>query len=154
MYQEAELTALRREIRRRWLLVLLPVAILAAGLVAAVIRRNEVAADVLTILAGAGLIFCWGFFLSPLRSYEKHLNQMLHGRLHQAEGDWTGMEEDVSMVGGVAFHAVTLTCLDEKGKPYDRLFYYDAEKERPGILRGQRVRITYSDRQIAAVEVL
>ena len=154
MYQEAELTALRGEIRKRALLVLIPAVILAAGVAVAVSRRNEIAADVLTLLAGGMLIFCWGMFLSPLRSYEKHLNQMLHGRLHQIEGTWTGMEEEVSQVDGVAFHAVTIACVDEKGKPYDRLLYFDAEKERPAILRGQPVRITYSDRQIAAIELL
>ena len=41
-----------------------------------------------------------------------------------------------------------------QGKPYERLMYYDAEKERPAVFRGQRVRVTYSDRQIADIRTV
>ena len=154
MYQEEELTALRRQIVQRQRLVIIPAVILAAGIAASAIRRSEGIAVALTILLGALLIFAWDLFLKPLRCYEKHMNQMLHGRLHEVEGIWGGMGEDISLVDGVRYHSVTLTCEDEPGKPYERLMYYDAEKERPAVFRGQRVRVTYSDRQIADIRTV
>ena len=154
MYSEEELTGLRRKIAgRRWM-ILVPAALLAAGAVTAAVLRQELLTEILTILTGVLLIFAWDLFLRPLRCYERHMNQMLHGRLHEVEGDWAGMEDEISLVEGVPFHPVTLACTDEAGKPYERLLYYDAEKERPAILRGQRVRVTYSDRQIAQIHIL
>lgn len=154
MYQEEELAALRQQIGKRRAMVFLPAAILAAGAVAAAITRREGLTDLLTILTGALLIFAWDLLLRPLQCYEKHVDQMLHGRLHEAEGVWNGLGEDVSLVDGVRYYPVTLTCEDEPGKPYERLLYYDVEKERPAVFRGQRVRVTYSDRQIAAVKAV
>ena len=151
MYREEELAALRQQIRKRLWLILIPAALLAAGAGVAASQRNEGLTELLTILTGALLIFAWDLLMKPLRCYEKHVNQMLHGRLHEVEGIWTRVEEDVSLVDGVRYYAVTLTCEDDPGKPYERLLYYDAEKERPAVFRGQRVRVTYSDRQIAAV---
>ena len=154
MYQEQELEVLEAQLKKRWLLTLIPIALLLAGIVVAIIQRNETAADVLSILLGSVLIFSWSMFLSPIRKYARYVDGMLHGRQREAEGDWKGIEEESSMVDGVRCHALYIVCLDDKQKPYDRLFYLDAEKPKPSFREGQRVRVTYHDRGVIRVEAV
>ncbi len=148
MYEEAEYTAIREQLRKRLILTLIPAGILLAGIVVAAINRRELPTEILSMLLCVGLIFAWGVLLRPLRQYSLFLNGVLHGPNHEAEGRWNRIEEEVSMVDGVATHAVYLDSTDSKGKPCEHQFYLDAEKrasfaEPP---RGQMVRVIYHDR--------
>ncbi len=151
MYEESEMTALLQQVKKRWILTLVPVAVLAAGLVFSVVRRSEVPAVVLSVLIGAVLIFSWDCMIRPVKAYAAHVDRALHGRRHETEGGWGGLEEETSAVNGVQVRAVSLHCFDEKHKPYDRLFYWDALKEPPVFEEGERVRVTYTDRQVIGI---
>ena len=162
LYTEEELTAIRAQQKKRWLCLLIPVAVMLVGIVAVLIIRGQrslddttaqIIVDILTILIGVAFIGGWGLFIKPLRCYERHIDGLLHGRTHVCDdGTFAHLEEDESVVDGVAYYAMTLHCLDEKQKPYERLFYYDALKPRPDFREGEALRVTYHDRFVGQVE--
>lgn len=164
MYTEQELTGIRQQQKRRWIALWVPVALMVAAIVVILVIRGmrqmpdkpaEIAVQVLTILIGVLLLGGWGMLIKPLHCYERHINNLLHGRTHVfEEGTFSAMEEDESLVDGVAYYALTLHCLDEKKKPYERLFYYDVQKPKPELQDGDPVRVVYHDRFVGAIEKL
>ena len=163
MYTEQELQAVQAQQKRRWMAVGIPsVLMLIALIVVLVIRGNggmadtpaQITVDALTILIGVTLIAGWGLFIKPLHCYQRHIENLLHGRTHVCEdGTFCHLDEDESTVDGVSYYALTLNCLDEKQKPYERLFYYDVQKPRPDFKEGDPLRIVYHDRFIGQVEL-
>ena len=171
MYTEEERTALRRQLTKRRIAVILPAFVLLAVFLAALIlrlsqarnmsihdaegnarlRMFETVCYVSGSLCAVWLILADGLFLFPLRRYERHLTDMLDGLRHETEGVWAGIEDEISEIDGVRYRAVSLIQTDEKGWDYDRRFYFDCEKTPPQLERGQRVRVTYHDKQIIAI---
>ncbi len=168
MYTQQELDQVKAQIRRRWLLLAAPLALCLAVIVWGFVRRAalfEVSYDadtarverVITVaLAAFGLIFIagWDLLIKPLRSYARHMDDMLNGITHQVECDFRSFEPDTSTVEGVVFRTMNVVCTDDAGKPYDRIFYYDAEKPLPGWQEGQHLRVTFHDRQVAAAAAI
>ena len=151
MYTEAELTAVRAQEKRRWITLMIPVALMLAVLVVSLVVRIEWLTDVATLLAGVLLIFGWDMCIKPIHKYAKYIDAMLHGITHELDTEFDSFSPDISLVEGVRYYALTVTEYDEKGKPYDRLFYYDAEKALPSFTKGQPIRVTYHDRSVVAV---
>ena len=79
IFSAADQAAIRAQLKRRLLIVLLPVAVLLGAAIYFAVQRNEIATDVLTILALSVLIFCGDLLLKPLRCYQRHLEI---GRAH------------------------------------------------------------------------
>lgn len=162
MYTEQELTELRAQKKKRMLCLFIPAALIVIAMAAVLVIRSQramedtqaqIIVDVLTLLLGVLFIGGWGLFIKPLSCYERHIENLLHGRTHVCEdGTFSHLEEDESMVDGVAYYAMTLHCLDEKKKPYERLFYYDALKPRPDFKEGEPLRVVYHDRFVGQVE--
>ena len=173
MYTEEELTSLRTQISKRRLLILLPAILLAGAAIAMIVirmglrtdavaalhdaqtmgqmRTCEIIATVCFALALMWVIFAHGLFFSPLQKYEKHLEGVLHGPRHEIIGAWAGVSGDVSDVDGVACRAVGLTVPDDKGRDYERLFYWDTEKPLPDVEQGTRVKIVYHGKQVVSL---
>lgn len=154
LYTEQDLVDVRAQQKKRWLLLALPCALLLAVIIAAVVLRLEVLADAATIIAGALLIAGWDLLIKPLHCYEIHINNVLHGMTHDLECEFAGFDPDESLVDGVRYHAMHVTCYDEKDKPYDRMFYFDTEKEQPAFEPGQRISITYHDHEVGGITIL
>ena len=151
MYTEQELTDIQAQQKRRWVALLIPSVVLLGVVVTGFILRLEWLTEAASILLGVTLIAGWDLLIKPLHRYEIHLNNMLHGITHELEGDFGSFSPDISEVDGVRYYAMNLICLDEKQKPYDRLFYYDAEKPLPAFTTGEHIVVTYHDRELAAV---
>ena len=170
MYREEELTKLRTRIRKRIWIVLAPALLLLAVTGVSVATRFGLQADTvaalhdpavmaritrcewITYIAAAlaviWLVFGWDLFISPLRKYAAFLDGILHGPEHEIEGTWAGVSEERSVVDGVVFRAVSLTVPDDKGRDYDRLFYWDAEKPLPSFPVGARAGITFHGKTV------
>lgn len=151
MYTENDLTAIRAQQKKRWLTLLIPELVLIAALVYSLIVRSEILTDVLTLLAGTVLIAGYDLFIKPLHRYEIHLNNVLHGIVHDLDAEFGGISEDLSEVDGVVYRTLTVVCYDEKNKPYDRTFYYDNEKPVPTFTPGQMLHLVYHDHELASV---
>jgi len=165
MYREDELTAIREQQKKRWMTALIPCALLLITIIIAFTIRGPKSENdrlamiiviVCTILMGGLLIFTWALKIKPLRCYEKHINNLLHGRTHEFdEGTYSHMDSDISLVDGVEYYALYLTTFDEKKKKtYERLFYYDALKPKPEFAEGQPVHVVYHDKEIGLIEAL
>ena len=151
MYTENDLQSVLAQRKRRWTILLIPVAILAAVLVGSLILRVEWMTTAATIVGGVLLIAGHDLFIKPLTDYATHVDNMLHGRRREIDLPFAGISEDISLVDGVRYYAMTASDYDEKGKPYERLFYFDAEKPFPGFSKGDMLHIVFHDKEIASV---
>lgn len=151
MYTENDLQSVRNQRKRRWIILLIPIALLAAVLVASLVMRIEWLTTGTTLLAGVLLIAGYDLFIKPLSDYARHVDNMLHGRRREIDLPFADISGDISLVDGVRYYAMTATDYDEKGKPYDRLFYFDAEKPFPGFQAGEMLHIVFHDKEIASV---
>ena len=142
LFSAQDQAAIRAQLKKRLLLVLIPVLVLLGAAIYFAIQRNEVVTDVLTIVSLAVLIFCYDLFLKPLRCYQRHLAVDL---------PFLAISDDISLVDGVPYRAMTCTDLDAKGRPYDRLFYFDAEKPFPAIAAGETVRVVHHELDVSDV---
>ena len=150
MYTEYDLTLVRAQQKRRWWVVGALGAAITACIVYSVVIRLEVLTTALTIMLGVVLIFGFEMFIRPLRCYAVHINNVLHGRTRQLDGVFRQVSEDISLVDGVRYHAITVA--EEEGdEPCDRLFYFDAEKSFPALSDGDRVHVVYHDREVASL---
>lgn len=154
MYTQQELTDIRNQQKKRWLALAVPLLALLIALIFSLVYRSRSVTIAATLLAGVILIAGNDLLIRPLRCYERHLNNVLHGRLHDVKCTYTRIDDEISLVDGVAYRAMTFLTYDEKHKPYDLLFYLDAQKPVPEIPQGAQVRVTYHDHQIAALTVL
>lgn len=164
MYREEELTAIRAQQKKRWLLVVIPEILLAIAITAILVIRStralddttaQIMVDVCSILMAVILIAGWSLFIKPLHSYEKMLHGVLHGINHVIDDcTFNHFDEEISEVEGVRYWSMTVNRIDDKQKPYEQLFYFDMEKQRPVFTEGQPLRVTYHDRTIRLVEAI
>ena len=74
LFSAQDQAAIRAQLKKRLILVLIPVLVLLGAAIYFAIQRNEVVTDVLTIVSLSVLIFCYDLFLKPLRCYQRHLD--------------------------------------------------------------------------------
>jgi len=153
IYAETDLTAIRAQKKKRWLALAIPCAVLAAVLVYSLVIRLEWLTSAATILIGVILIAGHDFFVKPLACYEKHLNNCLHGRTRECELPFISLSENVDVVDGVRCRQLLCEDFDAKGRPYERLFYFDAEKQLPDLQPGQTVHIVHHDLMVANISL-
>ncbi len=151
IYTEQDHAAVTRQMKTRWLLLCIPLAVLLALVVYSFIIRVEVVTTACTILIGAVLIAGYDFLIKPLRCYQKHVHNALHGRRRECELPFIALSEDVNVVEGVACRALTCSDIDGKNRPYERLFYFDAQKTFPDVQPGTLLHIVNHDLQVVDV---
>ncbi len=154
IYSEADYTAIQAQSRKRWLIVSIPCAVIAAVLAASLCIRLEWLTVACTILIGVLLIAGYDLFIKPLRCYAAHLKNCLHGRTRECELPFIRLSENIDLVDGVRFHQMLAADSDAKGRPYERLFYFDAEKTFPDVKEGELIRIVHHDLAVADVQPL
>ena len=151
LYSVQDLSAINAQINRRWVILLAPCAVLAALIVLSLILRLEWLTSLCTILIGGALIGGYDLFIKPLVCYRRHLNNALYGRVHEVELPFVALSEDESLVDGVTCRALTCLDYDGKGRPYDRLFYFDALKTLPDFQPEEVIRVVHHDLMVADV---
>lgn len=151
MYTESDLQSVLAQRKRRWTVLLIPVAVLAVVLVGSLIVRVEWLTTAATIVGGVMLIAGYDLCIKPLDDYATHVDNMLHGRRREIDLPFAALSGDISLVDGVRYYALTATDYDEKGKPYERLFYFDAEKPSPDFKAGEMLHIVFHDKEIADI---
>ena len=151
LYTAQDYALIVRQMRARWICAAIPCCVLLAVMIASLTVRIEWLTTISTILIGVILIAGWDLFIKPLNCYRKYLSKVLYGRVHEAVLPFGDLSEDVNMVDGVACRSMTCVDTDAKGRPYDRLFYFDAEKTFPGFAQGEMIRVIHHDLIIADV---
>ena len=151
MYTQQELDHLNAEIRTRWIIFALPLAALVAAQIYSLTIRHEILTIVLAVLICFWAIFYIGTQILPRLQYRTHVSSMLHGITHKVKAVFQSFDMDESVVDGVRYRAMNVTCEDERGETYDRLFYWDLEKQLPDYVKGQALEVTFHDREIADI---
>lgn len=152
LFTDADKAANAAQIRRRVMVMLLPCLLLLGGGVYSLVIRNEVMTDALFILCGAIVIFVWDLFLKPLRCYGRHLDNVTSGRRRVVELPFCAISRNIDLVEGVNYRAMTCQDIDGKGRPYERLFYFDAQKPFPDLQEGDLVRVTHHELEVSDIE--
>lgn len=151
IYTEADYLAITRQQRKRWLLIAIPCFILLIPLVAGLFIRVEWMTSVSTILIGVLLIAGYDLAIKPLHCYERHLNNCLHGRTRACELPFIRLSENIDLVDGVQYRQLLCADTDGKGRPYERLFYFDVLAEFPQVNEGDMLHIVHHDLTVADV---
>ena len=150
MYTEQDYQDISSQLRRRWIALIIPAALLLGGVVVSFIFRVKWLTEALSILLGAGFIFFYGMFISPVNAYRKHLDEVLHGRVRQTTGSFKEMEEQTVMRDGVCYYPMMLSVGDPNDPEDDRLFYFDANLPRPDWKFGDMLTVTAHDKALGA----
>lgn len=160
LYSEQNLSDIRGQLRRR-LCVLIPVAVLLLAVFVFTLvidnhktNRPEVWSTVSLLLLGFWLIFFWDLFCRPLRKYENHMLQALNGRSHETRAEFSRVDEEESVVDGVAYRSLIFLGEPDKHGSRDLLMYWDAQLPLPPFSEGDPVRIRYFDRYLIGYEVI
>lgn len=151
IYTEADYSAIRQQMKKRWTILLIPIAVLLAVLVYSLIIRVEWLSSTATIVIGVILIAGYDFAIKPLRCYARHLDNALRGRARECDLPFVSLSENVDVVDGVRFRQLLCADVDAKGRPYDRLFYFDAEKEFPAAKPGDMMHIVHHDLSVTNI---
>ncbi len=151
IYTEADYNAIRQQMKKRWTILMIPIAVLMAVLVYSLIIRVEWLSSAATIVIGVILIAGYDFAIKPLRCYARHLDNALRGRTRECDLPFVSLSENVDVVDGVRFRQLLCADVDAKGRPYDRLFYFDAEKEFPAAKPGDMMHIVHHDLSVTNI---
>jgi len=151
IYSSADHQAISRQISKRWLWIGIPCALLAAALVVSLIIRLQWLTVASTVAIGVILIAAYDLTVRPLVCYRRHLNNVLYGRVRETTLPFVALSEDVNLVDGVSFRAMTCSDIDGKGRPYDRLFYFDALKPFPDVKEGDMLHVVHHDLVVADI---
>ena len=151
IYSEADYTAIVTQQRKRWLILIIPCVLLATVLVVSLIVRWEWLTSLSTILIGILRIAGYDLFIKPLSCYARHLRHCLHGRTRECELPFIRLSENFDVVDGVRCRQLLCSDLDAKGRPYERLFYFDAEKTFPQANEGDVLHIVHHDLTVANI---
>lgn len=151
IYSEADYAAIVKQQRKRWLILGIPCAILTAVLIVSLFIRLEWLTTTCTIVIGALLIAGYDLAIKPLHCYEVHLNHCLHGRTRECDLPFIRLSENIDVVDGVHYRQLLCADTDTKGRPYERLFYFDAEKAFPEASEGDMLHIVHHDLTVANV---
>lgn len=151
IYTEADYASISQQLRRRWIALLIPCGVLCAVLAYSLIVRVEWLTSAATIIIGVLLIAGYDFAIKPLNCYQRHLTNCLHGRTRECDLPFISLSENVDVVDGVRCRQLLCADEDAKGRPYERLFYFDAEKEFPQTEPGTMLHIVHYDLNVANI---
>lgn len=151
MYTEQDLIAIKSQKNKRWLVLGIPCMVLFIGLVISLIVRIEPLTVALTILMGALLIAGYDLFIKPLRLYQLFLHNLLHGLTREVDCLYQSISTDAEAVDGVDCRTVYVTDHGDDGKPFERIFYFDALKTFPALTPGQKVHVVFHDRAVVSI---
>ena len=151
IYSDADYTSIVAQQRKRWLILSIPCVLLAAVLIVSLVVRIEWLTSLSTILIGILLIAGYDLFIKPLNCYARHLRHCLHGRTRECELPFIRLSENIDIVDGVRCRQLLCSDLDAKGRPYERLFYFDAEKTFPQANEGDVLHIVHHDLTVANI---
>ena len=152
LYSDQDYTDISGQITARWVRVAIPCVLLLALLIYSFTVRIEWITTVCTILIGVILIAAYDLAIKPLVCYRKHLDSVLYGRARETTLPFVAISEDVNLVDGVNCRSVTCLDMDAKGRPYDRLFYFDCMKDFPDFKEGEMLRIVHHDLLVADIQ--
>lgn len=150
MYCEKDLADIRRQSRKRILLLSVPSALLMAAVTALFLARRQTFTVLVFTLLCFMLIFAWSLFISPLTHYARFLSSVLYGKNRDTEGYFLSFSQEVSVRDGVRFVPFYINIKGNGNPEDDRLFYWDENLPLPGWKPGEKISVTSQDKSVLA----
>ena len=150
MYTEQDYTDICNQLKRRWLALGIPAAVLFVAVIVSFVFRIKWLTIALSVALGAFCIFSYGMLLSPVIAYRRHLDEVLHGKVRNTTGAFKEMESQPVMRDGVKYYPMMISVGDMENPEDDRLFYYDANLPRPDWKTGETLTVTAHDKSMGA----
>ena len=154
LYTEQDLSSLKKQLAKREAITFAVLALFVAGVIVTLVMDNhrenrpEMLTTLLVILAGVSFIFLWEMFVRPLLSYERHLEQALHGRTHEITVLFDHFGEEDSLIDRINYRDLYFLGEPDKHGERTRMFYWDLSRPLPSFRPGQEVTLSYFDRYI------
>lgn len=159
MYTQEDFDQIKAMLKKRWLIAACPAAmIVLAGIVLFVLGRIERSGSMwmltaaLTIIGGGYFLFLYGVYVRPARVYRTHVDYMLNGRMRVTTGLFKSFSEEISDREGMECHAMLINVGEKDDPEDDRLFYYDALKNRPEMPFGTLITVRSNDKMVSSIE--
>ncbi len=150
LYAEQDLAALRAQLKRRWLALLLPELALLALLVYSLVVRNKALTVICSIVMGCLAVGMITLVIGPLRRYVLFLQEAMQGRQRELEGVLKGLEQHPVLRDGVRFVPFTVNVGRPDEDKDDRLLYWDWNLPLPAWQPGDRLWISSFDKAVLA----
>ena len=154
LYTEQDLSSLKKQIARREAVAFSVLAVFVAGIIAVLIMDNrrenrpELLTTLLVIFSGASFIFLWEMLVRPLISYERHIEQALHGRTHEITVQFDHFGKEDSLIERISYRDLYFLGDPDKHGEKTQMFYWDLTHPLPDFTPGQEVSLVYYDRYI------
>ena len=150
MYTEQDYTDICNQLKRRWLALGFPAAVLFVAVIVSFVFRIKWLTIALSVALGAFCIFSYGMLLSPVIAYRRHLDEVLHGKVRSTTGAFKEMENQPVIRDGVKYYPMMISVGDMENPEDDRLFYYDANLPHPDWKTGEMLTVTAHDKSMGA----
>lgn len=160
MYSEEDLLRARQQRASRVRAAVIPAAVALAAAIALFVYGQIIRSDqlwmvtvALTIAGCCYFLFLYGVSIHPMRMYELHIRMMLHGKKRETTGILKSFGEKCCEKNGVDCYPMVLNVGEKNDGKDDRLFYFDAHREKPAIAPGTSMTVESNDMMVAAYRV-
>lgn len=150
LYTEQDYQDIREQLKGRLMALGIPALLLLAAVIVSFVFRIKWLTMALSVVLGAGCIFCYGLLLYPVIAYGRHLDEVLHGKVRSTTGAFKEMESQTVTREGVKYYPMLISVGDMEDPEDDRLFYYDANLPRPDWKIGEMLTVTAHDKSLGA----
>ena len=152
-YSERDVEQIYGQLKKRYTLLGIALAVLLAALIVSVIVRVEWLSIALFILLVATAVFVIEMFCLPLHRYKKLLVSALTGRTHTEVLEYLKTEDETSVVDGVRCCGLIFLGSPDKHGTREQRFYWDRELPLPAFKPGDQVNLKYTGRNIIGYEL-
>ena len=153
LYSEKDVEEISSQLKKRYTLLGIALAVLLAALIVSVIVRVEWLSIALFILLFATAVFVIEMFCLPLHRYKKLLVSALTGRTHTEVLEYQKTEDETSVVDGVRCCGLIFLGSPDKHGTREQRFYWDRELPLPAFKPGDQVNLKYTGRNIIGYEL-
>lgn len=148
LYSENDLQQISAQLKKRYLLLGIGLALLLALFVWSMIIRAEWLSMVSVFLILAVTLFVIDLFCLPLHRYKKLMMAALTGRTHTETLIYDHTEAELSMVDGVSCRGLIFLGEPDKHGTREQRYYWDALLPLPSLAAGDEVTLKYTGRSI------
>ena len=153
LYSEKDLQRLSARLKKRYFLLGVLLAVLAAAYVVSMLNRIEWLSMVLFFLFCAAAVFVIELFCLPLHRYKKLVTAALTGRNHTETLEYKETEAETSVVDGVPCRGLIFLGNPDKHGSREQRFYWDGVIPLPAFTPGDQVTLKYTGRSIIGYDV-
>ena len=161
MYTQNDIQLVEKNLHKRLILTFFPSFSLCLFAVAYFIYGQLMRSDkywlpstIIFIIGGILFIFLFNLYYSPLLQYKKHIVHMMTGKQKTTSGIFKSISDEKSYRDGLDCFALKINIGTDDNPMNDRLFYFDAYKERPQITPGTKVEVFSNNNMVSNIQTI